>query len=268
MSESELSDLQAAEAAERMAEEEGIAGLADLAGGLEEMEAAAEIEEISQAALIEGVVKETRGAAEEVAAANAAVLSEAVGVAGILDLAQGAEMLAASDDLAVQTAIVSSLSSEDLEISMQLASMAGRMHSVSNLTALLEMPVLSDFLEDQGDELHELALDMLLRFGATRRLAQEMGLTGTAVAELGSNEMAEGIARLVTAEELAAESDILAVAGLLDTVDGMEEVDFAAGMHEIAQDLEAAGMAEVAAGSAEIGEASLLDDMAEAAGDE
>jgi hypothetical protein len=191
-----------------------------------------------------------------------------VATSGVVDLAEGADMLAASDDIAVQSALVGSLSEADLTVSMQLASMAGRLQAVGNLTGVLGMPIVSQFLEAQSDELQGVAIEAMFRAGATRTLAAAMSATGADVAELGVNEMAEGLTRLAVAGDLAVRSDELAEAGAADFVAGVSEVAASEALDEVARDVAAEGVAEVAIGSAELGASDALDAAAQAAKDE
>jgi hypothetical protein len=176
--------------------------------------------------------------------------------------------LAASDDIAVQSALVGSLSVADLDVGMQLASMSGRMQAVGNIAALLDMPILSLFLENQSAELQDLAIDSMLRAGATRALASAMSATGANVADLGANEVAEGLTRLAVAGDIAVRSEELAEAGAADFVAGVGEVAAAEALDEVAKDVAAEGVAEIATGAEAIGASEVLHTAADAAKEE
>ena len=208
------------------------------------------------------------GVDEMVVADRAAVLSDVVATAGVTDMAEGIDLLATSEDIEVQSALVGSMSEEDLDIGMRLASIAGRMQAVSNVTATLGMPRITVFLREQGAELQSIASEAMLRSGATRALAAAMSATGANVAELGANEMAEGLTRLAAAEEIAIRSEVLAGAGAADLITGAREVAVAEAMDEVAKDVAVEGVAEVAMGSAELGAADVLHAEAEAAKEE
>ncbi len=105
------------------------------------------------------------------------------------------------------------MSAEDLDHGMKLASIAGQLWATSNVLETLDLPLFAEFLDDKGHELQELAVDVLLRSGATRVLATEMAETGAEVGELAIGEVAEGIGRLVESEELESQSDLLQDAG-------------------------------------------------------
>ena len=134
---------------------------------------------------------------------------------------------------------------------------------VSDVADILQMPVLSAFLDVKSDELQDLAVDTILRFSATRTLAAAMGATGAGVAELGANEMAEGLTRLAVAEGMAIRSDELAEVGAELVAEGLVETAAAAGLREAAGDLAAEGIAEIAVGAEELGEAAVEADVAE-----
>ena len=201
---------------ERSAEVEALSdaaaqvGAEQVAEGEETLASAREIAAAGRATLAAGVSSVTRGVDALEVSERAALLSETVAAAGVADMAQGAELLAASDDLAVMSAVVAGMSSEDLERGMDLAAIYGELSVVGDVVAALDMPVLAAFLEDRGDWLREIAVDDLLRYGATRALSEAMEETGQEVAGLGSGEVAEGLVRLAASEEMAARSEALA----------------------------------------------------------
>jgi len=146
-------------------------------------------------------------------------------------------MLAASDDIAIQSALVGALSEEELGYGMDLAAIAGQLWTVSDVVAALDMPVLADFLEVKGEELQEIAVEVLLRFGATHALADYLEETGAEVEALGMEEAYEGAARMDISAEMEARSKELAQAGAELTAQGLSQLAAAGGMHDAAKDL-------------------------------
>jgi hypothetical protein len=146
-------------------------------------------------------------------------------------------MLAASDDIAIQSALVSALSQEELGYGMDLAAIAGQLWTVSDVVAALDMPVLADFLEVKGGELQNIAVEVLLRFGATHALAEYMEETSSQIEGLGMEEAEEGAARLDIAADMAAKSEELAQAGAELTAQGLSQLAAAEGMRDAARDL-------------------------------
>jgi len=184
--------------------------------------------------------------------------------AGVRDVEQGAELLAASEDLAVQSAVVSELSADDLNRGMKLASIAGQLQATSNVMATLGMPVFADFLEDKGEELQDLAVDELLRSGATRALATAMAETGAQVGELGADEVVKGINRLAESEAMEIQSQRLAQAGTELTEEGLAEMAASQEMRQASEEMAAEGVADIATGAEEVGEAETMETVAEA----
>jgi hypothetical protein len=132
-------------------------------------------------------------------------------------------MIAASDDIEALSAVVGLMSDDDLDRGMELARMAGELWTVSDVVALLDMPVLAAFLEQRGEWLQEIAVETILSFGATRAVAQAMGETGAKVAGLGAEEMLEGFARGMASDRLAADSEALAETGAALAAQGLIE---------------------------------------------
>lgn len=203
----EMSKKEKAEFEETLGDAAELEGVLDVAEGMDDLAAASDLEEISKDVMAAGVSDMTRGVDEMVVADRAAVLSDVVSVAGVIDMAEGIDLLATSDDIEVQSALVGLMSEEDLGIGMQLAAIAGRMQAVSDVTETLGMPRLTVFLREQGAELEGIAEEAMLRSGATRALAAAMSATGANVADLGANEMAEGLTRLAAAEDVAIQSE-------------------------------------------------------------
>ena len=120
---------------------------------------------------------------------------------------------------------------------MDLAAIAGQLWTVSDVVAALDMPVLADFLEVKGEELQEIAVEVLLRFGATHALAEYMEETGAEVEALGMEEAGEGAARLDISAGMEARSKELAQTGAEMTAQGLSQLAAAGGMRDAAKDL-------------------------------
>ena len=155
-------------------------------------------------------------------------------------------MKESTSEKSVKVLIVSAISEEDLGYGMDLAAIAGQLWTVSDVVAALGMPVLADFLEVKGEELQNIAVETLLRFGATRALADNMGKTSSKVGELGAEEVVEGATRLGISDEMAARSDELAKTSADLTAQGLAQMAAASGMRDAAEVLVVAGTASIA----------------------
>jgi predicted nucleic acid-binding protein len=118
-------------------------------------------------------------------------------------------------------------------------------------------------LDDKGQELQDLAVDELLRSGATRALATAMAETGAEVGELGVGEVAEGIGRLIKSEELEDQSELLEDAAEQLEEQGMDEVLASEELSEAAKEIRAEGVSEIEVGAEEVGEAETANAVAE-----
>lgn len=74
-----------------------------------------------------------------------------------------------------------------------LASITRQLYVAGDVVAGLEMPVLAEFLADPGEWPREIAVDTVLRFGASRTLSDALAKTGLDVQSLGEGEVAEGL---------------------------------------------------------------------------
>jgi len=180
-----------------------------------------------------------------------------------VDIAQGAEILAASEDLEIQSILVSGLSEEDLRLGMEMGAIAGQLAVAADVVAMLDMPVLAEFLANRGDDLRDLAVDAIIKFGATRAMSQTMEGIGARIGAMGADEMVEGMARRTVAEAAAQRSEELAVAGLAYAVSGIENLEIAQAAGAVAHELAVEGVAEVAAGSLELGAGSTMEAVGE-----
>jgi hypothetical protein len=102
---------------------------------------------------------------------------------------------------------VRALGKADLEIAMEIVAISGQMEVVSDIAAMRDLPLVAVFPDDKGAELHDLAVDAIVKFGATRAVAKSMAQTAARVGKLGAGEMVEGIARVVVAEKTASASE-------------------------------------------------------------
>lgn len=130
--------------------------------------------------------------------------------------------------------------------------------AVSEVADAMGMPIMADFLEDRGQTLHEIAVDTVFRFGATRALSEAIAKTGWQIADLGEEEVAEGITRMAVSAGMAERSEDLAAAGAELTAEGLVEMAAARGMHQAAEELVAEGAADIAAGASELTEAEMM----------
>jgi hypothetical protein len=174
---------------------------------------AQDLDAASRGVLAAGASDLTEGLDALRASEYMAQLSQTVAAAGVLDVAEGVELIAMSDDIEALGAVVGLMSEDDLEQGMELARMAGELWTASDVVALLDMPVLATFLEQRGEWLQEIAVDIILRAGSTSALAQAMGETGARVADLGAQEVTEGLVREAASSALATDSETLAEAG-------------------------------------------------------
>jgi len=252
-----------ADMAELASEVEMEQGIDDMLDAGDTLEAATDAEAIGDAAMAQAASDVTRGTDAMLAGDRLSALSEVVATAGVTDIAQGVELLSQSEDIAVQSALVASLSQDEMDMGMQLAAIAGQLEAVSDLSSIMNMPILSEFLDTKCDELHDLAVDTLLRFGATRALAQVMSVTSEEVAVMGIGEMEEGVVRVGVAEGMEEAGEELYDAGAELAVEGLDEAETAGAFHEAATDLAQEGVAEVAMAAEEIGEATTMGDLAD-----
>ena len=171
---------------------------------------------------------------------------------------------AESEDIEVQSAVVSFLSEQDLEHGMGIAAIAGQMSVAGEIVALREMPVLAAFLKTAGNDLHDYAVNSIIKFAASRALGQAMMQTAGRVGEMGAGEMAEGMTRVGVAGRVADASDQMAARGARNLAGGILEVDASMQIGQVAQELAVQGAGEVAAGARRVGQAEALDAAAEA----
>ena len=133
--------------------------------------------------------------------------------------------------------MVASLNADDLEDTMEIASISGEIAVISDVLAELDMETMSDFLLSRSMRLRELAVDNIMRYGAIRALTETMEDVEAEIAELGENEMAEGSARLDLADAAAASSEAMAAAGEEMIAEGLATLAAAQGALDAAEEL-------------------------------
>ena len=151
----------AAKELQNAAAEEAAVGVLDAAEGLEDLQAASDVSAASRDLLAEGASDATRGVDALKAARRAEKRSKKAAREGVRDLAEGGELLSASEELTIQSDIVREMSAEDLDHGMKLAWIAGQLWATSNVLESLDMPMFADFLDDKGQELQDLAVEVL-----------------------------------------------------------------------------------------------------------
>jgi len=179
-----------------------------------------------------------------------------------MDMAEGAVALAASEDIAVQSAIMGSLSREDLATGMKLSAIAGQLRTARNVVAALDMPVLSDFLAEKSDELDEAATEQIFLMAATRALARSLAQTGADVADVGADAVSAGVARKEISRAAAGRAEELARSGEAQIIVGMAEMEAGSIIDEAARQIEASAVGEIAEGAEAFGQAEALSAVA------
>jgi hypothetical protein len=119
----------------------------------------------------------------------------------------------------------------------------------------LEMPVLSGFLESRGEALQVVAVDVMLAAVGARALSVALSEEAKQVADLGTEEAAEGLARLAASAGLAASSQELSAAGAELAAEGLAEVETGQELGQAAREMAVEGVGEIAEGAAELGAA-------------
>jgi hypothetical protein len=247
---------------EQVASAAAIAGEKEALHGAELLEEAEALAAAGAVSLAQGASDLTRAQDEQLMSERMAVLSDVVGVAGVVDIAEGAEMLAASEDVGVLSALVGLMSVDDLEHGLELARLSGELHTARRLVESLKMPVFAAFLAGRATRLHEMSVEQIRVAIATKGVSQLMADTGKQIGSLGENEMEEGIARLKVSEAAAGESAALSKASENLAQQGFEEVVLAGEATRAARAETMEGAAEIATGSAVLGAAVAMDDVA------
>ena len=238
------------EVAGTVAEFEGAAGVV---AGAQDLKVAKAAAAVGVAEVAAGASDLTRAADAAVAAERMQQLSDIVGAAGVVDVAQGVDMLIKGGDVRAMGAIVTLMSRDELDRGLELARIAGEMWTVSDLAALMDMPMLADFLEERGMRLQEIAVDQLLRSTGTRALAGSIKRAGQDIEAMGEEEITEGAVRVAVSEAAADRSVELSVASDVLAVKGVDELETAAVAGAVAKKAARTGVAEIAAGAEEMG---------------
>ena len=223
-----------------------IAGMAEVAEGLDDLAVAQQAVRVGVSEVAAGSSDLTRAADAAHVAKRMRDLSEIVAAAGVVDVAEGVDMLLKGGDVRAMGDIVGLMSKEELERGLELARLAGELWTVSDVVSVLQMPVLADFLEERGMHLQEIAVDQLLRFTGTRALAGAIKQTGKDIEVMGKQEMAEGVVRMAVSEAAAGRSAELSAASDALAAQAVHELDTAQVAAAVAQGAVAAGVTEVA----------------------
>jgi hypothetical protein len=145
-----------------------------------------------------------------------------------------------------------------------VARVSGELSTASAVVERMGKPILAAFLADRGEKLQGLAVDVIMRLGAMRALAQGLAESNARVGELGANEAAEGIVRIAAAGKAAEASETLGAAAVELTMRGVEEAAVAEAARSRAGDALAEGVGELASGAYSLGEATAVDAAARA----
>jgi hypothetical protein len=204
----------------------------------------------------EGASDLTQAEDKKIMSDRMADVSDVVGAAGIVDVAEGVEMIMKGGNVKAMGAIISMMSREELERGLRLAHLAGELKTVSEVVAVLDLPVLAEFLMEMSESLQDIASDQLLRFTSTRALAGTIKGEGKGIEERGENEAAEGMVRLAVSKSAAERSKELSQASDALAARGVDEL--------LTAKAAITGIAKVAEGSDEIGKGEALEATSEA----
>ncbi|MEZ4519951.1 MAG: hypothetical protein R3C44_25035 [Chloroflexota bacterium] len=111
--------------------------------------------------------------------------------------------------------------------------LSGELMVLADVVAEMEQTIIADFLYDRSERLRELASDNIIRFGSLRALSEAIEETGSDIAELGDNEVAEGVARLDLAEAARSASNAMANTGESMIAEGLATLAAAYGANEV-----------------------------------
>jgi hypothetical protein len=239
-----------------------LVGQQEVMDGAQRMQDAADLAKTSTVLAMSGAKDVTRAEDAQIIADRLDVLSDAVAVAGVVDVAEGAAILAESEDVGVMSALVGMMSEDDLEHGLELARISGELQTASDLVAELQMPVLSLFLAERAGRLHEMSLEQIHVAISTEGVSQLLAASGTKIGELGENEVEEGYTRLEVAEAVEAKSSVMSNASDELAVQGVEELIIAKVVGQAAREEAIDGAREISEGSALVGAASAIDDVA------
>ena len=192
-----------------------------------------------------------------------AILGQAVAIAGIADVAQGAEILAGSEDVGVMSALVGMMSVEDIEHGLELARLSGELQTASEMLQALKMPVLSTLLAERAARLHEMSVEQIRRAISTDGISQVCRHRRKTDWHPGRKR---GTGRHGTPDFLGGgfrreRGNVKASENLAGR--GIEEMVIAGEVTKAARAEAIEGVAEISGGSAVVGAAIAMDEMAD-----
>jgi len=242
----------------------GMGGADQMHEGTEELDLAGDLASYGMTEAAAGASDITRAVDAAVVADRVQQISDIVGAAGVVDVAEGVEMLAKGENVEAWGAMVGLMSKADLERGLDLGRVAGELSTASKLVAMLQMPVLADFLEARGMHLQQVAVDVLIRAAGTRALGQAMAETGEQIQAMGAGEVAEGEMRMAVSDAAAERSKELSKASGKLAQRGFDEIETAEMATDDARMSAAAGATDIAEGSAMLGTGAAMEQMGEA----
>jgi hypothetical protein len=252
----------AADELESAAVNAAVQGELEVMDGVDRMQAAGDLARTGTVLAASGASDLTRAMDEKIVADRLETLSDVVAVAGVTDVAEGAAMLAESEDVGVMSALVGMMSEDDLEHGLELARLSGELETVSEIVDDLQMPVLAAFLAERSGRLHEMSIEQIRIAISTDGISQLLSASGTKIRDLGENEVDEGFTRLEVAEVAAEKSAAMSRAGDELAGQGIEKIIVAKEVGQAAREEAIAGAREISEGSAVVGAASAIDDVA------
>jgi hypothetical protein len=239
-----------------------ITGEQEVIHGTDHLKEAGDMQAIGTAFVAKGASDVTRAVDEQLVSQRMAVLSDVVSTAGVVDIAEGAEMLAASEDVGVVSALVGMMSREDIEHGLELARLSGELYTTSEILGAMKMPVMETFLTERAARLHEMSVEQIRIAISTDGVSQILSATEQRINTLGENEVEEGMVRLATSEAVLAESAARSKASEDLAVQGIGEMVIGGEISEAARAEAMEGTAAISSGSAVMGAALAMDDMA------
>lgn len=251
-----------ADALEQVAVVAAVAGEVEMIEGAQKLDEAADMAATGAVLMGKGASDLTRAEDQKLMSDRMAVLSEVVGAAGVTDIEQGVEMLAASEDVTVVSALMGLMSLEDIEHGLELARLSGEMQTAGELVEAIKMPVLAAFLTRRSARLHEMSMEQIRTAVSTKAVSQVLAAAGKKIEALGENEMDEGVTRLAVSTVAAEESAAMSRASDELAVQGFEEVVVGAEVGKLARVQAMESAAEISSGSAAVGAALAMDEVA------
>jgi hypothetical protein len=152
-----------------------------------------------------------------------AARSERAAQMGLEDLDEGAVLTGISEDIGALSDAAGALSRSGVERGMELAAMAGQIGTIGDTVRAMGMESLGSFLNDMSLRMRGMAVRDILESGETRELAEAIGEAGADVGVVGGSELAEGIAELASAQNVADASQLAAMVGAGEIAAGLAE---------------------------------------------